>query len=188
MLRKLILIGWTWSIWLVLIGTACAGNSLNGRYTYNSYNYNSEIGSEKSIIIDSSKKQYIGWHTIEELHICDEGESNYCFHTVAFGFCVPKNDSIKTGGEYECGDEKYSVLRATTMNVFGVTTKVSEITTKAADGTTITFYFSYEAGLVAVKFDGKDKNGSMYYLSGKTGFPFDPSKGVKGSGLLPDRP
>lgn len=172
MLQKLILIGWVVGAWFALMGAACAGNSINGRYTYNSYNYNSPIGSEKSIIVDFAKKKYIGMHTIEELNVCDENESTYCFRTIAFAFCAPKNDKLRQGEKYECGDQNFSVLRATTMTIFGVATKVSEITTTAADGTVITFYFSYVAGLVAIKFDGKDHTGSMYFLSGKTGFPF----------------
>ncbi|MGO4550585.1 hypothetical protein AB4059_05715 [Lysobacter sp. 2RAF19] len=116
----------------------------------------------------------IGCHSVSHLQSCED-EHYYCFRTTATHFAVPKERGLRVGQRWETMANKFEVIRTEDLTFFGTHFKTFVIATpNKQDGTTY-FYWSEDAGLVAMR-DLMRLNGEesveASVLEGAKGFPF----------------
>lgn len=147
-----------------------------------------EVGTESRFpaaiktVIDTSpdsrrrapRGTYFGCHSGSALLDCEDG-LYYCFRTSAVHFAVPKERALHVGQRWTSMKDTFEVIRTEDIAYLGTRFETFVIATpNRANGTTY-FYWSEQAGLVAMRFlmriNGKESVEAVV-TEDAHGFPF----------------
>jgi hypothetical protein len=147
-----------------------------------------EVGTESqfpasvNVVIDTHpnprrrapRGTYFGCHSGTVLLECED-TLYYCFRTVATHFAVPKKRGLQVGQRWATMDTTFEVIRTEQIAYLGTRHETLVIATPIKPDGTSYFYWSEDAGLLAMRDvtgrEGEEDAVAMV-LEGARGFPF----------------
>jgi hypothetical protein len=142
----------------------------------------SQFPAAIKVVIDTSpgkggrapRGKFFGCHTGQGLLSC-EGTLYHCFRTAALHFSVPKARGLHVGQRWTTMDTTFDVIRTEGIGYLGTHHETFVIATPNKQNGTNYFYWSEDAGLLAMRWVMEfDKSTSVdaFVAEGARGFPF----------------
>jgi hypothetical protein len=148
--------------------TACP--SERSRFEYRSIDLGSKSGvmESDSFAIDLGRSVHWRGHSGLRLATCGVDEEQYCFHSSALSFSIPKKlPSINSS--WQNGDYVYTAIESTEIQLLGLRIPAILIESNEAGNR---FLYSGERGLLGIHLEAISSGAKTFWSISGLGFPF----------------